>query len=260
MNLTVNARDAMSKGGKRMIETANVELDEEYARAHPGVAAGTYVTSAVTDTGKGIAPKVKERIFEPFFTTKELGRGMGLGLSTAYGIIKQSGGHIVVESELGHGTTFKVYLPRTQAEKTKTQSRRPAAGVSDCETVLIVEDAKAVRTLTSRILTTAGYKVIATANGGEALLECERRGGEIDLVLTDVVMPHMSGKDLADRLATLCPDLKVLYMSGYTGSVMMEHGILTEGTRFISKPFDAAQLLEKLRLVLEEDLLARLRR
>ncbi|MBW2734194.1 MAG: PAS domain S-box protein [Deltaproteobacteria bacterium] len=253
MNLVVNARDAMPRGGKLTIETANVELGEEYAKKHPDTAVGSYVMLAVTDTGAGMSEEVRRQIFDPFYTTKEMGQGTGLGLATVYGIVKQSRGNIWVYSELGEGTVFKVYLPRIEAEKTKALNKVDTGDLRGHETILVVEDEDAVRELAERILSSAGYEVLTAANGGEALLQCEQHGSEMDLVLTDVVMPKMSGKELANRLSEVCPALKVLYMSGYTENTIIQHGVLDEGTHFIAKPFNSPELLEKIRVVLESE-------
>ncbi len=250
MNLAVNAKDAMPTGGKLEIKTIDVELSEAYSSKHPDRPAGRYTMLAVTDTGLGMTEEVRTRIFDPFFTTKEMGQGTGLGLSTAYGIIKQSGGFIAVFSEPGEGTTFEVYLPRAEVKDQAQQDEPPFTDPRGHETILIVEDEKAVRKLTRRILSSAGYKVLSAANGGEALLECERHADKIHLVLTDVVMPRMSGKELSARLTKVFPDLKVLFMSGYTDDAIVHHGILDEGTHFLAKPFTSPDLLKKIRTVL----------
>lgn len=251
LNLVVNARDAMPEGGELTIETDNVELDSSYAAVHPEVVPGSYVLLAVTDTGRGMEAEVKDRIFEPFFTTKGGEKGTGLGLSTAYGIVKQSGGHIWVYSEPGRGTTFKVYLPRTEAvagtPAVPEEQGRPGAG----EHVLVVEDDGPLRLLLKRMLTRLGYRVTVAANGGEALLLMEERGLEPDLLMTDVVMPGMSGALLAERLQRFRPGLRVLYMSGYTGDTVVHHTGLEAGTPFLQKPFSIRDLAVQLRKVLK---------
>jgi two-component system, cell cycle sensor histidine kinase and response regulator CckA len=252
MNLAVNARDAMPDGGRLTIETTNVEMDEVYVAAHPAARPGQYVLLSVTDNGCGMDAPTRSRLFEPFFTTKEMGKGTGLGLATIYGIVKQSGGYIWVYSEIDQGTTFKVYLPRDTmgAVATATPST-PASPATGTETVLVVEDEEAVRNLTRRVLAAAGYRVHTAANAGEALLACERLQFRVDLMLTDVVMPGMSGRSLAVRLGRVCPGLKVLYMSGYTDNAIVHHGVLDPGTWFISKPFNAEDLGRKVRQVLD---------
>jgi PAS domain S-box-containing protein len=252
MNLAVNARDAMPGGGKLTIDTCNVDLDEEYAVEHVSVAPGQYVRLSVSDNGTGMSSDVLKQIFEPFFTTKEKGKGTGLGLSTVYGIVKQSGGNIWTYSEPGLGTSFKIYLPRVDAPAIDHKRSQPAIGATGHETILVVEDEDSVRRATERILRMAGYRVLTAANGGEALLLCEKEHDQIDLLLTDVVMPRMSGGELADRLKELCPELKVLFTSGYTDDAILHHGVLESGTRFIGKPFSVASITTKVREVLDE--------
>ncbi|MFH1834461.1 MAG: ATP-binding protein, partial [bacterium] len=232
MNLVVNARDAMPEGGKLTIETCNVEIDEEYAARHVAVTPGSYVQVAVTDTGGGMDKQTKARIFEPFFTTKEKGKGTGLGLSTVYGIVKQSGGNIWVYSEPGKGTTFKIYLPRDFSSRTPTHTKLPAvlSRIMGTETILVVEDEEALRKVAKRSLEAAGYKVLIAADGDDALLKGTQHAGDIHLLLTDVVMPRMSGRVLAQELSKTRPTLKVVYMSGYTDNAIVHHGVLDAGT------------------------------
>jgi nitrogen-specific signal transduction histidine kinase/ActR/RegA family two-component response regulator len=257
MNLVVNARDAMPAGGKLTIETCNVELDEEYAARHVAVKPGPYVLLVVTDTGCGMDAATQARIFDPFFTTKEKGKGTGLGLSTVYGIVKQSGGNIWVYSEPGRGTTFKIYLPWKMSSTTTVTGSRLAAVTTrptGTETILVVEDEEAVRDITKRILCAAGYNVLAAASPNDALLTCNAHQGQVHLLLTDVVMPQMSGRVLAERLVLVRPGIKILYMSGYTDDAIVHHGTLDPGTNFIAKPFSAADLTTKVRAVLDSDI------
>jgi PAS domain S-box-containing protein len=252
MNLVVNARDAMPTGGRLTLETGNAELDDSYSADHPGVLPGQYVMLAVSDTGAGMTAETQARIFEPFFTTKEMGRGTGLGLSMVYGIVNQSGGHIWVYSELGHGTTFKIYLPRTEETLDPLTIRQVAASsITGTETILLVEDDEALRDLALAILTSCGYAVLTTKDSQEALRLCETRASGIDLLLTDVVMPGISGRALAQDLLLRNPKVKVLYMSGYTKNVIVHHGVLDSGTHFLQKPFTPSLLAGKVREVLD---------
>ena len=252
LNLAVNSRDAMPKGGKLTIETSEVELDESYSAFHFDVPPGRYVVLAVSDTGTGMDATTLSHVFEPFFTTKEAGKGTGLGLSTVYGVVKQSGGHVTVYSEPGVGTTFKIYLPRV--EDPPEMDRRPSAHVAPAggtETVLVVEDEEAVRRLTCRALEAQGYMVLSAAGAREAIRFCEEHPGEIHLMLTDVVMPGVSGRELARSAAALRPLIKVLFMSGYTDNAIVHHGVLDAGTPFLQKPFTPRTLAQKVREVLD---------
>jgi len=252
VSLAVNARDAMLKGGKLIIETANAELDEEYARAHIAVKPGRYVMLSVSDTGMGMTPEVKERIFEPFFTTKEKGKGTGLGLSTVYGIVKQSSGNIWVYSELGKGTTFKIYLPRVDEPLEELEERVVKGELPyGSETILVVEDDEEVRKLAKRILEKQGYKILDGSQGNEAIQICEEHKGPIHMMVTDVVMPGMSGRELANRLMSVHPEMKVLYMSGYTDDAIVHHGVLDPGIAYIQKPFAPDTFASKVRQILD---------
>jgi two-component system cell cycle sensor histidine kinase/response regulator CckA len=250
MNLAVNARDAMPGGGTLTIETANVELDEDYARTHLEVSAGPYVVLTMTDTGTGMTPQVQARLFEPFFTTKDVGKGTGLGLATVHGLAKQNGGGVNVHSEVGKGTSFKVYLPRADTIESRLDAPIAAARArAETQTVLVVEDAEGLRELARRLLQRQGYTVLVAANSDEALRLFERH--TIDVLLTDVVMPGASGPELTRRLIDQRPALKVVYMSGYTEEAIAEHGVLDPRIAFLHKPFSAESLGTKIRGVID---------
>jgi signal transduction histidine kinase len=251
INLAVNARDAMPHGGRLTIETDNVSIDDEEAQRHPSFQPGSYVMLAVSDTGIGIDNDVLPHIFEPFFTTKEHGKGTGLGLSMVYGIVKQSGGWIWVYSEVGHGTTFKIYLPRVEGALAVIGAPAALDSPRGEETVLVVEDQQEVRSLMRDVLRTHGYDVIEAAEGPSAVAACEAVGRSISLLITDVVMPGMSGPTLAAHLSTVRPDMRVLYMSGYTDAAVFEHGIAEQPVPFLQKPFTPSQLTRKVREVLD---------
>jgi two-component system, cell cycle sensor histidine kinase and response regulator CckA len=251
MNLAVNARDAMSGGGQLTIETENVELDNVYARKHALVQPGPYVMLAVSDTGCGMDADTQARIFEPFFTTKEPGKGTGLGLATVYGIVKQSGGNILVYSELGKGTTLKIYLPRVdKTSELPEPGAAPAELFRGSETVLLVEDDEMVRALAQAILERYGYTVLAARNVHDALRLAQEGPGQIHLLLTDTIMPVMNGPELAKRFRSIRPETKVLFMSGYTDKVIVNTAALEPGTAFLQKPFTPQTLTHKVREVL----------
>jgi PAS domain S-box-containing protein len=250
LNLIVNARDAMPKGGKLTIETRNVVHSEEYAQRHL-TTPGPYVMLAVSDTGSGIDPAIQQRIFEPFFTTKGSGKGTGLGLATVYGIVKQSGGNIWIYSEIGQGSTFKVYLPRVDEASGGEENLGSESVPKGSETLLLVEDEDQVRVILKRILEDQGYQVLAASNGEEALAYSQDLDHDIKLMITDVVMPQMSGRELTERIMVVRPNLRVLYMSGYTDDAIVRHGLLDESLQFIQKPFDSASVARKVREMLD---------
>jgi two-component system, cell cycle sensor histidine kinase and response regulator CckA len=251
MNLTVNARDAMPDGGRLTMETDQLELDAPAAAGHGAATPGRYAVLAVSDTGCGMDEATKARLFEPFFTTKEPGRGTGLGLSTVYGIVRQSGGHIWVYSEPGHGTTFKICLPVVAEEPDRAGPVDGGGKTRGAETVLLVEDAPRVREVVREILEMNGYAVLEARHGQEAIDLSQRHAGPIQLMVTDVVMPQMSGRELAQQLVRTRPDMRVLFMSGYTDTAIVRHGVLEAGTAFISKPFTPDALAAKVREVLD---------
>lgn len=252
MNLAVNARDAMPDGGTLRIETANVELDQVYAWQHPGAKPGRYVLLAVIDSGTGIDPDTLTHIFEPFFTTKEVGKGTGLGLATVYGVVKQSGGYIWVDSQLGRGTSFQIFLPRVEEPTAESTAMAPGdEALGGSETVLLVEDSEPLRKLTKSFLESHGFRVLAAQDGEDALRVETQNAGRIDLLLTDVVMPGMNGRALAQRLSPLQPGMRVLYISGYTDSFVAQHGVLEEGMFLLHKPFTEEVLIRKVREVLD---------
>ena len=250
MNLGVNARDAMPNGGKLTIETGNVDIDVSYTQVHAAAKAGRYVMLAVTDTGTGMDAATQARIFEPFFTTKDVGKGTGLGLATVQGIIQQSGGFIWVYSEPGHGTCFKIYLPRVDEAVSET-AVTDLEQTRGTETILIAEDVTAVRTVTREMLMRAGYHVLEAADGTSAVKAAAEFNGVIHLLITDVVMPDFNGRDLADRLKAVRPAMQVLFMSGYTDDAVVRHGILEHGIAYLQKPFTPASLARKVRAVLD---------
>ncbi|HDR14425.1 MAG TPA: PAS domain-containing sensor histidine kinase [Desulfobacteraceae bacterium] len=254
MNLAVNACDAMPEGGKLTIETADVELDERYARTHLAVTPGPHIMLAVSDTGCGMSFEVRDKVFEPFFTTKERGKGTGLGLSTVYGIVKQSKGDIRVYSEPGKGTSFKIYLPRVDRDVEREKKAVSQVSPGGSETILMVEDEEQVRNLAVKILTGYGYRVLAAGSGPEAVETAEGHEGPIHLLLTDVVMPGgMNGRELADALTGSRPEMKVLFMSGYTVNAIGHHGYLDAGVNFLQKPFTPDALSRKVREVLNTE-------
>jgi CheY-like chemotaxis protein len=251
VNLAVNARDAMPSGGKLTIETQTADVDKEYASTHWSTTPGRYVVLAVTDTGFGMDENTQARIFEPFYTTKEAGKGTGLGLAMVYGIVKQSRGFIWLYSELGNGTTFKIYLLQVEDAEPERPQLISADPVRGTETVLLVEDSAAVRSIARQILERNGYTVLEAPNGKAALDIGRKRTSRIHLLLTDVVMPEMSGRQLAEEFSTVRPDAKVIFMSGYTDDAVVRHGVVSAGVDYLQKPFSPDALLRKVREVLD---------
>jgi hypothetical protein len=253
INLAVNARDAMPQGGKLTIETSDAELDESYAASHPEARAGRFVMIAISDTGCGMAQEVKARIFEPFFTTKGVGQGTGLGLAVVHGIVKQSGGNIDVYSEVGVGTTFRIYLPAVEQQPRISSAHGQELPSRGFETILLVEDEESVRELATFVLQGCGYTVMTAPEGLAALQLMESCRQQIHLLVTDVVMPHMGGRKLAEILLAAYPELRVLFMSGYTDDAVVRHGVLQANTNFLQKPFTPNSLAKKVRDVLDHE-------
>jgi CheY-like chemotaxis protein len=254
MNLAANARDAMPGGGTLTIETATVQVDESYVQRHSIVPLGDYVLLTVADSGQGIAAEHLPHIFEPFYTTKEAGKGTGLGLATVYGIVKQNGGFVWVYSEPGLGTTFKIYLPQVHSltSEARIDNEKPAeSSPCGCETLLLVEDEASVRQASRQFLTESGYTVLEASDGADALRASREHTGPIHLMVTDVVMPKISGPKLAERLADERPDMKVLFVSGYAENTILHHGKIDVANRFLPKPFSLKMLARKIREVLE---------
>jgi CheY-like chemotaxis protein len=251
VNLVVNARDAMPQGGRITITLRNVDLDEAFAREHPGARPGPHVRLGVEDNGVGMTTETQSHLFEPFFTTKDLGRGTGLGLATVYGIVKQSEGYIAVRSDLGRGSAFEIYLPRVEEAASVLRTERPIVSSRGSETVLLVEDEEAVRSLVSEILSAAGYFVLSAAGGADALARSRAHAGPIHLLMTDVVMPGMSGPQLAKEIAASRPEMRILYTSGYPDAALDPHGGLPPGTAFVPKPLSPDALADRVREVLD---------
>ncbi|MEN8142536.1 MAG: ATP-binding protein [Thermodesulfobacteriota bacterium] len=251
MNLAINARDAMADGGDILIDTSTFEMGEEFVKNNDGSRAGSYIQLRVTDSGTGIDPEHRNLIFEPFFTTKEEGKGTGLGLSTVYGIVKQHNGYIKLESTLGKGTTFRVFLPLAESAVADLQKSRPDAAVAGSETLLIVDDEPTIRKMLKDIISPHGYQILEAGSGEEALELCDNQAQGIDLMLTDVVMKGMNGKQLAEKMATVRPATQILYMSGYTEDIISDKGIVAPGTKLIAKPFSPVELLTRVRAVLD---------
>jgi two-component system, cell cycle sensor histidine kinase and response regulator CckA len=252
MNLVVNARDAMPAGGKLTIETNNVQVGEAFTAKQLAVQPGAYLMLSITDTGVGMDEATQSHMFEPFFTTKMPGRGTGLGLATAYGIIRQSGGAIRIQSELGQGTTVRIYLPMAEAKhQPVVEKPAPVESYNGAETILLVEDEARVRKLIVDVLTSRGYQVLEATRGEEAVRVCKSYSGSIDLAVVDVVMPEISGPDVVRQISALRPDIHVLYISGYTDEAVVHHGISESSASFLQKPFLPDALARKVRAVLD---------
>jgi len=252
MNLAINARDVMPRGGRFMIETTDIEFGDEIVSYHEEVKPGRYTMVAISDTGYGMTPEIRERIFEPFFTTKEKGKGTGLGLATVYGIVKQHNGYIYVYSEQGKGTTFKIYFPAMHGELKQAVEETDVHKPKGTETVLVVEDEPFLRKYLVDVLEPLGYKLLAAANGEEALDIGTDFVGDIHVLLTDVVLPGINGRELADKMSKNKSNMKVIFMSGYTDDVIAQHGVLEAGVNFLQKPVDSRKLAIKIREVLKE--------
>ncbi len=252
MNLAINSRDAMPMGGKLTIETANIDFGGEDVSSHPGVQPGSYVMAAVSDNGCGMDEETLSHIFEPFFTTKKEEEGTGLGLATVHGIVKQSGGHVYAYSEPGKGTTIKVYIPTTdEVTESEKEEKEPAVSPKGTETILLAEDEELVRDFVKRVLENNGYRVLAATDGEDALRVLKGHQGTVQLLMTDVVMPKMSGPELAVHAEDMRPDIKVIYLSGYAENAIARHGVLEPGTVFLQKPVTVKALSRKVREVLD---------
>jgi CheY-like chemotaxis protein len=252
MNLVVNARDAMPTGGHLTIETFNLNVERDCAATHPQIQTGQYVVLAASDTGLGMTTEASARIFEPFFTTKEVGKGTGLGLAVVHGIVKQSNGHIDVYSELGIGTSFKIYLPAVEEHVSALKGLDEDKWIDGAETILLVEDEKAVRGMALQAIKSRGYKVLTASDGRDAMRVAEEYRGTIDLLITDVVMPRMGGRELAEALLPVLPKMRVLFTSGYTDDAVVRHGILQKEVSFLQKPYTPISLTRKVRAVLDD--------
>jgi CheY-like chemotaxis protein len=253
VNLAINARDAMPDGGKLTIEASNVFVDDEYHRLNPEIVPGQYVVISVTDTGTGMTPDVLGQAFEPFYTTKELGRGTGLGLSQVYGFVKQSGGHVKLYSEVGHGTSVKMYFPRHGGKNAQEEHEDHGTGIEsgDAETILVVEDDPDLRAYIAEILRSLDYRVMVASDSADALDRLLKKESRIDLLLTDIVMPGLNGRQLADKARERLPDLKVLYMTGYSRNAVVHQGRLDQGVDLLQKPISQAELAHRVRVVLD---------